>query len=489
MSTITIVDPVTRIEGHMKVEVTIDKADGIQKVLDAKCSGTLFRGFETLLVGRHPWDAPAITERICGVCPVSHGMASVLALDAASKRSATPNGRILRNLVLGSNYIQSHILHFYLLAALDYVNAPGSAPWTPAWNVDMRGGLANDVVKNLPKAIEARRRAHEMGAVFGGKMPAPHTYIPGGFTAVPDEASISRFRKQLDWLITFIQDVYIPDVEVLASVYSDYSSSVSNPIGVGCGKLLAFGAFDLNAAGTSKLMKRGRVVVKSPSTVRSVDMEKITESVTYSWYADATNNRKPAAGITRPVDPATKEEAYSWLKAPRYAGLPYEAGPLARMWVSNYFRPKSPSVMDRHMARAKEALVVAKAMKDWLSELQVGEPVHDSDFGLNTLKSGSGIGLTEAPRGALGHWVDVVDGRIARYQVITPTCWNASPRDTKGILGPMEQAIVGTPVEDPNQPIEVLRVIHSFDPCLSCAVHVMRPHGKPIVLKVDGVCK
>ena len=196
MAVVTVVDPVTRIEGHMKVEVTIDKVGGVNQITDAKCTGTLFRGFENILTGRDPKDAPILTQRICGVCPVSHAMASTLALDSAAGITAPANARIMRNLVLGSNYIQSHILHFYLLAALDYVNGPNTAPWTPSWNVDIRSGAAS-VAGHLPQAIQARRRAHEMGAVFGGHMPAPHTFVPGGFTAVPTAASISQFKTQL----------------------------------------------------------------------------------------------------------------------------------------------------------------------------------------------------------------------------------------------------------------------------------------------------
>lgn len=469
MAVVTVVDPVTRIEGHMKVEVTIDKVGGVNQITDARCTGTLFRGFENILAGRDPKDAPVLTQRICGVCPVSHAMASTLALDSAAGISAPANARILRNLVLGSNFIQSHILHFYLLAALDYVKGPNTAPWTPSWNVDIRSGAAS-AAGNLPKAIEARRRAHEMGAVFGGHMPAPHTFVPGGFTAVPSAASISKFRTQLAWLTNFIRTVYIPDVETVASIYSDYHA-----IGKGPGNLLAYGVFDLNAAGTSKLLRRGFVNHATPGTIRSVAVANITESVAHSWY-QGTANLRPAAGVTTPVYPKTN--AYSWLKAPRYSDQPYETGPLARMWVNGDYR-SGISVMDRHAARANEALKVARAMNGWLDELVTGNPVYTA---YKNPASGTGVGLTEAPRGALGHWVSISGGKIAKYQVITPTCWNASPMDGAGVKGPMEQALIGTPVAQADRPIEALRVIHSYDPCLSCAVHVMRPGGKPVVI-------
>lgn len=477
MATITIMDPVTRIEGHMRVDVTIDRVNGQSRVVDARCTGTLFRGFETLLKGRDPWDAPVITERICGVCPVSHGMAAVKALDAAASIVPPTDARVLRNLVLGANFLQSHILHFYLLAALDYAHGPNSAPWTPAWDVDMRSATLDEVVAaHLGQAIEARRRAHEMGAIFGGRMPSPHTYIPGGFTAVPKEDRISDFQGHLNWLLDFTRNVYIPDVEALSAIYDDYFS-----VGQGCSKLLAYGVFDLdNAAGSNQLLRGGIAKAGGTSTgVTAFNGDSITESVKYAWYNDATDQLNPSNGSTDPVDPHDKETAYSWLKAPRYGNRPFEVGPLARMWVNGDYR-NGVSVMDRHLARAYETLKIGEAMKGWLNELTPGAKVYDN---YAVPKEASGIGLTEAPRGALGHWVGIREKKIDHYQIITPTCWNASPMDSDGINGPMEQALIGIPIQSPDQPIEALRVIHSFDPCLSCAVHMMRPDGEPIIVQ------
>jgi hydrogenase large subunit len=466
-----IVDPVTRIEGHMKVEVTIEN----NQVVDARCTGTLFRGFEAILQGRDPRDAPVLTERICGVCPVSHGMASVMALESAAGGGPPTDALMLRNLVLGANFIQSHILHFYLLAAFDYNRGPASAPWTPAWNIDLDRGW--DVSGSLSAAIEARRRAHEMGSVFGGRMPAPHTYIPGGFTAVPAVERINQFRDHLSALTAFISNIYIKDVEALADHYSEYGSEYgSEPIGEGCGNLLAYGVFDLDVSGANKLFKGGTVEAGKASI--GVDTSSITESVACSWYDDSTTSLNPVAGVTAPVYP--KSGAYSWLKAPRYAGMPFEVGPLARMWVSGLYQPGRVSVMARHLARAYEAQRLAEAMDEWLNRLTPGSNVYN-DFKTPTI--GQGVGLTEAPRGALGHWVEIGKEKISNYQIITPTCWNASPLDDHQQHGPMEQALLGTPVEDPAQPIEIMRVIHSFDPCLSCAVHVMRPSGEPVIVR------
>jgi hydrogenase large subunit len=484
MATITIVDPVTRIEGHMKVQVTIDTVGGKQQVTDAQCTGTQFRGFEKILVGRDTKDAPYITERICGVCPVSHATAASMALEHAAGVTIPTNARILRNLVLGANFIQSHILHFYLLAALDYITPPASAPWTPVWNVDlMRSSSMSQIATNFVTAVAMRREAHEMAAILAGRMPGLSAIQAGGFSTKPTSSMISSFSGYLNTLINFINNNYVPDAQLLSSVYTDY-----HQIGKGPGNLIAYGVFDLdNTANPSRLLKRGVVYSSNPTSVRTVSTSSITESVTNSWYDNSTNNLNPTKGTTVPVDPTTKTAAYSWLKAPRYSNKPCEAGPLARMWVNGDYR-QGISVMDRHVARALETQKIANAMIGWLSQLTVGASEYTP---VTAPFSKSGEGLTEAPRGALGHWMSTAPSTtlapngvaaISNYQVITPTCWNASPKDTSGVRGPLEQALIGTPVSVAAQPVEVLRVVHSFDPCMSCAVHVMRPDGKPVTI-------
>lgn len=466
------IDPVTRIEGHLKIEVKVDRVNGQQEIVDAWSTGTLFRGVEKLLENRHPWDAAPITQRICGVCPVSHGMAAVMTMDAASGVAVPLNGRVQRNLVLGSNFVSSHMLHFYHLAALDYVEGPAMEPWETSWKSDLRldGPTSQLLVDHYVQALAFRRKAHEAGALFGGRLPAPPAYVPGGFTNHPDAQKIAAGHAYLDELIPFIQNVWITDLQVLGAVYDDYSE-----IGVGHENLLAYGVFDLNASGSSMLLKRGRVEAGS-TQIQSVDVNAITEDVTYSWYNNSNNHLPPANGETTAQFP--KSGAYSWLKAPRYSDQPYEVGALARMWVNGDYQ-NGISVLDRHVARALEALKVAQAMKGWLNQLQPGQPVYQH----NTVPpSSTSYGLTEAPRGALGHWMKIQSSKISKYQVVTPTCWNASPRDTSGVRGPVEEALVGTPVKDLKEPVEVLRVIHSFDPCLSCAVHVMRPDGSDEVV-------
>jgi hydrogenase large subunit len=498
MTTITI-DPVTRLEGHLKIEVQIETVKGVQQVIDAWAAGTLFRGFESILVNRPPEDAQHITQRICGVCPVSHGMAAVKALDTAFKASVPTNARIMRNLVLGANYIQSHILHFYHLSVPDFIDGPAMPPWQPSWSFEKRiTSGASTLVDHYKMALEKRTKAHEMGALFGGRLPHPPTFLPGGITTTPRQERIDRFKSLLNELISFIKDIYIKDVQFLANAYNDYFS-----LGKGPGNLLAYGVFDQDSSGTSKLLRSG-YLANGSQNLQSLNVNGITEQVTYSWYDDATNNLNPSVGKTVPMYPKPKGNAsnpydpYSWLKAPRYQGQaaqaaeaprrgrprpprppsppsqpgqPCEVGPLARMKVNGDYTG-GISVMDRHLARAQEALKVANAMMTWVGQLKVGQPVYSSS---SVPLSATSYGLTEAPRGALGHWLQIANGTIGRYMVVTPTCWNASPRDSSGKRGPLEEALIGTPVNNINEPIEVLRVVHSFDPCLSCAVHVVRP--------------
>jgi hydrogenase large subunit len=467
MATKISIDPVTRLEGHLKIEITIDQAGGGQKVVDARATGTLFRGFETLLQGRHPFDAPDITARICGVCPTSHNQAAVGALDAAMGLIVPENARLMRNLVLAADFLHSHVLHFYQLAALDFMKPPSMAPWQPGYRADIRLDTATSqtLVNHYVAALDIRRKAHEMGAVFGGRLPHTAAFIGGGFTGGPTVARIAQFRAYAREILPFVRDVYIGDVEALAGYYNDYFE-----IGAGPKNLLAFGVFEEDAVGSTRLLGRGRKDAGS-SAVQPVDVRSIAEDIASSWYS-GSSGVNPASGTTTPAYP--KANGYSWLKAPRYAGKVYEVGALARMTVNQDYSG-GVSVMDRHRARAAEALKIANALERWLDQLVPGGPV----FARGTLSSGkSGVGLTEAPRGALGHWLTVGSGAISRYQIVTPTCWNASPRDARGVPGALEQALVGTPVSDPAQPIEVLRVVHSFDPCLSCAVHVMRPGAR-----------
>jgi len=463
------VAPMTRVEGHLDISVTLDVKKTSQRVVAAKSSGTMFRGFELILRGRDPRDAVHLTQRICGVCPISHGMASSKNLESAMGIAPTDNGRILRNLVLGSNFIQSHILHFYHLAALDYIDTSAAlplSPWMPRTvTPDMdSGSLASRLIDHYVQALTMRRMAHQMGAIFGGKLPASPTLVPGGCSETVTQEKIDGFRFLLVQVRAFIDGMLVPDARALADAFPQYFS-----IGKGCGNLLAYGVFDLDPSGTVKLLPRGRY---TDGQNTSLDQSVIREYVRYSKYSYTSGKRHPSVGRTSPI--AGKSGAYSWIKAPRYGDTVHEVGPLARMWVSGDYR-EGISAMDRLMARALEAKKVADAMVGWLEELRPGDPTQEAG---RTPKSATSMGLTEAPRGALGHWMTVSSSRIAKYQVVAPTGWNASPKDNFGQNGPIEEALIGLDVADRDNPIEVMRVVHSFDPCLACSVHVARP-GKP----------
>jgi hydrogenase large subunit len=463
------IDPITRIEGHLKVEVKVDTVNGVQQVVDAFSMGTLFRGFEKILEGRDPRDATIITSRICGVCPTSHAHAAALTLDGSyGVNGNTPNrtaARLLRNLVHGACYLESALLHFYLLSLPDFIPALPMAPWTPGWDVGRRfdRDTLNRFTGHFVEAITQRRNCHEMGAIYGGKLPHTPGFIMGGFTAVSSADDKALFSQYLEPLITFIQNTYIPDSELLASLWSEYQQ-----LGRGHGNLLAFGVFEMdNNATPALLLRRGRIANGIPG-VQSVDSGEIMEQVKYSWYADTDGNQPVAQSDTNAQYP--KGAAYSWLKAPRYDGVPYEVGPLARMTVNGDYT-NGISAMDRHMARAREALKIALAMRQWLADLPTYQNAYTHRDAPATASS---AGLTEAPRGALGHWLQVANSKIGKYQVVTPTCWNLSPKDDIGQRGPLEQALIGVPVANVDQPIEVLRVVHSYDPCLDCATHVTR---------------
>ena len=460
------IDPVTRIEGHLKVEVEVK--DG--KVVDARCTGGMFRGFENILKGRDPRDASQITQRICGVCPTAHATASVRALDDAFGVEITSNGRIARNLILGANYLQSHILHFYHLAALDYVNGPDVAPFVPRYEKnDVRVSPEQNKigVDQYLKALEIRRVCHEMVALLGGKMPHVQGLVVGGTTEIPSAEKLAAYTDRFKKVRAFIIDEYLPLIYLLGSAYPDLLET-----GTGCKNFLSYGVFPLDDAEKDFLLKPG---VYTDGKDLKLDTDKIHEDVKHSWFDDATTGLHPSKGKTVPTP--EKKTGYSFIKSPRYDGKPHEVGPLARMWVTNPelspvakkagfkrmrdFGEKAFSILGRHIARAEEALIVANAIEKWLTEAKAGEET----FTVAPIPEKSvGMGLTEAPRGSLLHFVDIKDKVIDNYQIVAATLWNASPMDDKGFRGPIEEALIGVPVPDIANPVNVGRTIRAFDP-------------------------
>jgi hydrogenase large subunit len=504
----------TRIEGHLKVEAQVENGE----VKDAWTTGTLFRGIELILQGRDPRDAQHITQRICGVCPTSHSTAAALALDSAFgiADKIPENGRIIRNLILGAAHIADHILHFYHLAALDFVDVTKVAdydgsdsalnsikafiergelsPFVPRYEGDYRfsAKVDRELVAHYVQALTMRRKGQEMLAIFSGKIPHNPAIVPGGVTEVPTVDKITSFLWRLNELRDFIDNVYLPDVIAVAKAYSDYFA-----IGRGCGNLLSYGSFDLDGTGSDPangnlLMKRG--LISADLKLQPVDPAKIAEYVAHSWYEDSTTGLKPAAGETKPSE--DKQKAYSWVKSPRYEGKVYEVGPLAKIltsYVSGQPKVKALvdsalstagtelralfSVLGRHLTRALYTKVVADSMGEWLLQLKPGDPVY---VPYEIPEESTGMGLVEGARGALGHWIEIRNKRISRYQCVVPSTWNMSPRDDQGQPGPVEQALIGTRVKDEANPFELVRIVRSFDPCLACAIHVVTPKGRSL---------
>jgi [NiFe] hydrogenase large subunit len=518
----SVVDPLTRIEGHLRVEVEVN--GGV--VTDAWVSGGLYRGMETILLDRRPSDAFFVAQRICGVCPISHGHASTMSTEAALGVTIPNNARLVRNLIEAAQYIHSHILWFYTLAALDYVDpvkalsadiadtyALAQAAGTgvsdfgavakrlqafvdngqlsiftngwfghPAYAEDMPAELHLIGVAHYLEALEMQAVAAEIIAIMGGKFPHFMTSIPGGTAFVPTEQKLDdilfRFIKLHDW----VTNTMIPDTLAIAPFYAG-----ALEYGGGHGNFLAWGVFnDESFDMTSRYMPGGVVEVSQGLTVADPDPGMITEFVERAWYESATG-LNPSEGETRAnFDDYNTDARYSWVKAPRYDGKPMEAGPLSRMLVA-YLRGVQPvqeivdaalsalgaagrpevlvSLLGRVAARNLETKVVCDWSLEWVNELVGAIAGGDSKyFEPHDVDAGSGAGMWEAPRGALGHWISIDGGKISRYQVVTPSTWDTSSRDADGVRGPMEEALVGTPIIDAERPLEACRIARSFDP-------------------------
>lgn len=536
MATITI-DPLTRIEGHLKVDVTVE--NGV--VTDARVSGTMARGIEQLLKGKDPRDATYVTERICGVCFGSHGWVSSLAVETAQGTSQVPTAaRLLRNLIVGACWLHDHPLHFYLLSALDYldlsvlkdytgsdtsvqrmksliaaelahppVEGEYAGPWLPAYGADSYCVDDLDIVVHYVQsylaALRMQAKAKKLSAIFGGKQPHQSGIIAGGVTKLPSLEQITQFRTLLEEQIDFINEIYVKDVTDLAK--GPLYTLATSKVGVGYQNYLSFGGFP-ESDGTY-LYPEGAIVSGSlTASTRSAIEPYITEDVTKAWYV-ATTGGHPSR-TTQEFD-LDKTGAYTFVKAPRFKTKPMEVGPLARMMVARK-RPShrayshaaaqafrsfmnqsgvQPGAVVRHLARALETQMLCDAMVRWLDELEnliQSDPdivIHDTAH-WNPPATGQGYGMMEAPRGALGHWIRISDYKIDRYACVVPSTWNSSPIDSSGVRGPYEKALLGCPVPDANNPINVGRVIRSFDPCMACAVHILTPSGPVRKFIVNG---
>jgi len=556
-----VVDPITRIEGHLRIEAEVDGG----KVTDAWASGTMFRGMEIILRGRDPRDAWLFTQRICGVCTTVHAIASVRAVENALGIRIPPNARLLRNLIMASQNIQDHVIHFYILHALDWVDVSsalkadpakasalaasisdwpytdfvavqkrvqalvdsgqpgflGSAYWGhPAYKLPPEGNLV--ALAHYLEALDFQREFIRMQALIGAKNPHIQTLLVGGVAHPVDPSSENALNaNELAFLhaksaqaLDFVSRVYIPDLLLVASFYKDWAA-----IGGGVGNYLAYGDYPMDDSGdpSALLLPRGRIMNRDLSAVLPVDESKISEYVAHSWYRYSGGDGvavPPAQGetepnFTGPEPPFTQlntDGKYSWIKSPRYEDVVMEVGPLARMLVAYAAgQPRVKELVDtvlsklgvgpealfstlgRTAARGIECLFLAEQIGNWVSELAANIAHGDLRIHEGSMwnpddwpKEAQGYGWHEAPRGALGHWVHIKDKQIANYQCVVPTTWNASPRDAKGQRGPYEQALLDTPIADPTKPLEILRTVHSFDPCIACAVHLLDAEGKSL---------
>ena len=534
----TLIDPVTRIEGHLRIELEVD--NGV--VTDAWASGTLFRGLEIIMKNRAPADAFFISQRICGVCPVSHGHTSSMATEKAFNVKIPNNARIIRNLIEGAQFLHSHILWFYQLAALDWVDVSKALNAKVADTYSLAEAAGTGVAdfgavqaklkglvdggqlsiftnawfgnsaysKTMPpefnliatahylQALEMQSEASQISGIIGGKMPHIMTSIPGGTTWVPTEEKLGGVLFRLNKIHDWVLGTMVPDTLALAPFYPEAFG-----YGKGVGKYLAYGVFDKDSRQPNdRYLPAG--VIRNGLTVEDVDEAKIAEFVDrsfYETYPDGANKGiNPTDGVTQPqapkYDTTSANGKYTWSKAPRYDGSPLEVGGLARVLVA-YLRgvPRIKELVDstlaklgaagkpevllstlgRTAARPLEALYVCEMMIEQVNDLVASLKGGDSDFFTEFDDGeGAGVGMWEAPRGALLHATNVKGHKIQNYQCIVPSTWNISPRDADGKnRGPMEQALIGNPCTNLQQPLEALRTVHSFDPCIACAVHVM----------------
>ncbi len=509
------IEPMTRIEGHLGINTIVERG----KVKEAYVEGTLFRGLESILHDRDPVEASMLTQRICGVCTASHAMAAALCLDDILGLAVDihKNARIVRNIILGANYLQSNILHFYHLVALDYVDITAVReyrgddedlvavkkflkrgvldPFVPRYEGDYRLSKNKNItgIKHYVEAFNIRRMAHEMLAIFGGKMPHQCGIVAGGVTVKPSQDKKDEFRDKLGQIKAFIDAAYLPDVCMIGESYPDYFQK-----GRGCGRLLSFGSFDLEDDNPDQVTRQRFIhqgLTGTSLKLEKLKLGKITEEIIHSWY-DAKSDRYP----DEPPDPY-KEQAYSFVKSPRYGGEVVETGPLADLLVSYAAKHRASrklvdatrtdfgikkdlqgffSIMGRNLARAIETKLIADAMCEWIEELDPDAPIYThydkQDFPMECER----FGITGAPRGALGHWMHIKNRKIHTYRIVTPTTWNASPRDAKGNPGPIEQALAGLEIKDKHNPFEILRAVRAFDPCMACAVHVIKASGAVI---------
>jgi hydrogenase large subunit len=482
-----IVDPFNRVEGDLAVEARL--AGGA--VEEALLKGTMFRGFERIMVGQRPIDTLVLCCRICGICSGSHSTAGSSALRAALGAEMPPNAYLVRNIVLGTETLMGHLTHLYFLFLPDFINPKYAGHPCHQELVERFKPFTGSSYR---RALKARRSPLEIMGLFAGKWPNTLALHPGGVTSCIDISHLTRGLGILREFRDFIESCFLGGsleewlalesnaaleawCQEPAHARSDLGLILHclGEMGIGalgnsCGRFLSFGAYEQPEGGHSLPPGYWADWERFP-----LDLTAISEDITCAYYADGTAARHPQEGVTEPD--LDKRGAYSWAKAPRYFGQPVEVGPLARLLVAgnplltDVVRQRGVTVMARSLARLHEMVLLLERLEEWMKRIDPRQPFYLRPSGYY---GPTGVGLTEAARGSLGHWISIAEGRVTNYQVITPTAWNASPRDADGNPGPIEQALAGVAVEDPGNPVELSHIVRSFDPCLSCTVHVIK---------------
>ncbi|MGD2056528.1 MAG: nickel-dependent hydrogenase large subunit [Gammaproteobacteria bacterium] len=563
-----VVDPITRIEGHLRIEAQMEG----NRIAQAYSAGTMVRGIEIILQGRDPRDAWAFAQRICGVCTLVHGLASIRAVENALDYSIPPNAQLIRNLMNGAQYIHDHVMHFYHLHALDWVDVVSALSADPKATSELAQSLSSypksspgyfaDMKKKLKDFVESgqlgifaqaywghpayklppeanlmavshylealawQRDVAKLHAIFGGKNPHPN-FVVGGVPCPIDLNSdsainskkLAQVQEIIDKMNSFVDQVYIPDLLAIAGFYKDWGSR-----GEGLGNFLTYGDFPEKGMDdpSSFLIPAGAILNRDLSTIHDVDMnaaDEIQEYVARSWYDYQGGKQQglhPYDGETSlhydgpppPYEYLDVDQSYSWLKSPRWKGHAMEVGPLARvlmLYASGHEQTKELvgmtlntldvpvdalfSTLGRTAARGLETKIVGDNMQTWFNNLVANIKAGDTKTFNEALwepsswpKQARGVGFMEAPRGGLAHWIVIEDEIIKNYQAVVPSTWNAGPRDAEGQPGAYEAALQDNhTLEDVTAPVEILRTIHSFDPCIACAVHVTDPDGEELI--------
>jgi hydrogenase large subunit len=555
-----VIDPITRIEGHLRIDVEVEGG----AVRDAWASGTMWRGIETILKGRDARDGWIYSQRFCGVCTTVHAIASVRAVENALKLEMPLNAQYIRNLILIAHALGDHMIHFYHLSALDWVDVVSAlkadpaktsqlaetiSPWPHNSVGEMRavqerlkkfveagqlgifaGGywghpamkLAPEVnllaVSHYLQTLEYQRKANQVVTILGSKTPNIQNLAVGGVAnainldndQTLNMAKLFAIKDLLDEVVAFVHQVYVPDVCAIGGMYPEWLG-----YGAGIKNYLAVPDLPLDTKGTQFDLPGGTIFDGKFTTFKAIHdfndeyfRDGVQESIAHSWY-DGDWTRHPFEEDTIPKYTKFEDNGkYSWVKAPRFQGRPMQVGPLAQVLIG-YVSGHEPTVrwadaalekvsavaktkvtpemlqstLGRHAARAVRCAVIGElAQKHWqllVDNIKRGDVkiYNKPEFPAGEVR---GFGFHEAPRGALSHWVVIRDGKYENYQAVVPTTWNASPRDAESAKGPYEASLVGNPVVDAEKPLEVLRTIHSFDPCLACAVHTLDPEGREI---------